>query len=162
VQLGRDDLQRALPLLLVLGSISGVEGALQLAGGAFGPPYFYRITHNGAAVGLFANRNYGAVFWACLFPMLAVVAPRQHAITRSVQNAMHLISIAIAVIMVRLIPVTGSRSGLVAAIIGILGGFEIYCNISWVRSKEARRQLFTLGWVLPVVIYLVFAPVDFS
>lgn len=162
VQLGRDDLQRALPLLLVLGSISGVVGVLQLAGGAFGPLYFYRITNNGAAVGLFANRNHAAVFLACLFPMLAVVASRRHAITRSFQNATHLISIAIAVIMVPLILVTGSRSGLVAAIIGIIGGFAMYSNNSWVRGKEARRQLFTLVWVLPVVICLVFATIYFS
>lgn len=161
-QLTRDDLQSTLPLIIGFGTISGILGVLQLAGGPSGPLYFYRITNNWAAVGLFANRNHAAVFLACLFPMLAVLASRRHATTRGMQYAPRLIMMAIAVIMVPLILVTGSRSGLITGIIGIIGGLAIYSSNSWVPGKEARCRLSILVWVLPALICLVFATIYFS
>jgi hypothetical protein len=62
LQLERNDLERTLPALIMMGALSGIIGVLQLAGSATGTLHFYEITKNGSAVGLFANRNHAAAF----------------------------------------------------------------------------------------------------
>ena len=128
VQLERDDLRLALPLIIILGGISGIVGVLQLAGGASGPLYLYDTTNNGSAVGLFANRNHAAVFLACLFPMLAIFAAGSHGTPREGRNTRQLAATAIVIVLVPLILVTGSRSGMLAAIIGLMGGVLLYIS----------------------------------
>lgn len=60
-------------LILAIGAVSSLVGLAQLMGAPDGPLYFYRITNEGMAVGLFANRNHHAVFLASLIPLLAFV-----------------------------------------------------------------------------------------
>ena len=57
--------------VLIIGMASGLLGLLQAIGSPTSPLYLYRITNNGMAVGLFANRNHQAIFLACLLPLLA-------------------------------------------------------------------------------------------
>ncbi len=118
VQLNRDDLFRLLPLTIALAALSGLLGLLQAIGDPQGPLYFYRITNNGSAVGLFANRNHAATLLAFMFPMLAVYAATAHGEAYALQMR-QLMAAAIAIVLVPLILVTGSRSGLVSAIIGL-------------------------------------------
>lgn len=117
-QLDRIDLYRLLPFLIMMIGISGILGFLQAIGEPKSALYFYRITNEGSAVGLFANRNHAATLLACLFPMLAVSA----SITKGRADEVRfrqLVSVAIAIALVPLILVTGSRSGLVTAAIGL-------------------------------------------
>lgn len=118
IQLNRDDLYRLLPVLIALGALSGLIGMLQVIGSPEGPLYFYRITNNGAAVGLFANRNHAATLLACLFPMLAVFAATTKGKIDE-QNRRRVFAFAIAIVLVPLILVTGSRSGLILALVGL-------------------------------------------
>jgi O-antigen ligase len=162
VQLGRDDLRLALPLIIALGGISGIVGVLQLAGGASGPLYLYNTTNNGSAVGLFANRNHAAVFLACLFPMLAIFASRSHGKSGSGRNMRQLAATAIAIILIPLILVTGSRSGMLAAIIGLMGGVLLYVSAGPThRGSKAGRPLVPI-FAVAVVACLVFATIYFS
>lgn len=164
VQLDRDDLGLALPLLIGLGTISGILGVLQLAGGTSGPLYFYHITNNGSAVGLFANRNHAAVLLACLLPMLAIFAARSHGTPRDGRSPRQLIATAIAIVLVPLILVTGSRSGMLAAIIGLIGGVLLYVTSSQTRrgSKTGTSLVPVLAVAVAVVACLVFATIYFS
>jgi O-antigen ligase len=133
VQLTRDDLFRLLPLLIALSGISGLLGLLQAIGDRPGAFYFYRITNNGSAVGLFANRNHAATLLACLFPMLAVFASTAQGTANGVRFR-QVFATAIAIVLVPLILVTGSRSGLVSAAIGIIGAGLLYRRPTDVRS----------------------------
>lgn len=141
VQLNRDDLFRLLPLVIALTACSGLLGLLQAIGDPQGGLYFYRITNNGSAVGLFANRNHAATLLTCLFPMLAVYAATARGEADAVRTR-QLLAAAIAIVLVPLILVTGSRSGLVGAIIGLCAAATLYrkpANVRSVRRGESSR-----------------------
>lgn len=141
IQLNRDDLFRLLPLVITLAALSGLLGLLQAIGDPQSSLYFYRITNNGSAVGLFANRNHAATLLACLFPMLAVYA----ATARGEADAMRmrqLLAAAIAIVLIPLILVTGSRSGLVSAVIGLIAAALLYrqpTNVQTMRRGKPDR-----------------------
>jgi hypothetical protein len=74
VQIGRERRFQILIVFISVGLASGLLGMLQVVSAPDGPLYFYDVTNNGSAVGLFSNRNHQAMWLACLFPMLAVFA----------------------------------------------------------------------------------------
>ena len=125
IQLKREDLFRLLSLVIALSTLSGLLGLLQVVGDPNSSLYFYRITNNGAAVGLFANRNHAATLLACLFPMLAVFAATARGEVDAVRMR-QMIAAAIAIVLVPLILVTGSRSGLVGAVLGLVAAAMLY------------------------------------
>lgn len=162
VQLSRDDMRRSLPLLISIGAISGILGILQVAGSASGPLYFYRLTNNGSAVGFFANRNHAAVFLACLFPMLALFAAKAQATRRSGRNAPQLIALAIAILLVPLILVTGSRTGMLTAVVGLVGGVVLYVSHTpHYRGAETARSVPPI-WLGLIFTALVIVTIYFS
>jgi O-antigen ligase len=148
VQLNRDDLFRLLPLLIALAVISGLLGLLQTIGDPQGSIYFYRITNNGSAVGLFANRNHAATLLACLLPMLAVYASKKSG-EANVARSRQFIAVAIALVLVPLILVTGSRSGLVCAVIGIGTAALLYQKPTDARS--VRSSILGRGKSFPIL-----------
>ena len=165
VQLNREDLFRLLPVLIALGAVSGLFGLFQLAGSSKGPLYLYRITNEGAAVGLFANRNHAASLLACLFPLLACFASTGV----TAPNKLHMraiVAIATAIILVPLILVTGSRSGLIVAVIGIAAAPFIYNKPVAgrpVRTGKSGFQFRPIPLLVGLtVIFLVFVSVLFS
>jgi O-antigen ligase len=135
-QLNRDDLYRLLPVLLSLGALSGFWGMLQIMGDPQGALYLYKPTNNGAAVGLFANRNHAAVLLACLFPMLAVYASLS-ATTIDQQRMRQFAAIAAGIVLVPLILVTGSRSGMLMSVPALAGAALLYR--APIAGKTARR-----------------------
>lgn len=140
VQLNQDEQSQLLPFIISLGLLSGMLGLLQIVGAREGPLYFYRISNNGSAVGLFANRNHQAVLLACLFPMLAVYAftgtgaPEQ----ARVRAAM---AIVVSLVLVPLLLVTGSRAGLVVGILGVLSIPLLYTRLEISSATKRRCQL---------------------
>lgn len=162
IQLTRDDLRLTVPLMIGIGAVSGVLGVIQLAGSATGALYFYRITNNGSAVGLFANRNHAAVFLASLFPLLAVFAARSPATKPSGRNTTQLVAVAISILLVPLILVTGSRSGMLSAMTGLIGGVLLYTsytssNIGSKKGVSVKALLAASG-----LLCLVLATIYFS
>lgn len=138
IQLNRDDLIRLLPLVIALTALSGLVGLLQAISDPQGSLYFYRITNNGSAVGLFANRNHAATLLACLFPMLAVYAATASGEAGAVRMR-QLLAAAIAIVLVPLILVTGSRSGLVSAVIGLAAAALLYRQPIDVRTVRRGK-----------------------
>jgi O-antigen ligase len=135
IQLTRDDLYRLLPIIIGLGAISGMFGLLQAIGDPEGSLYFYRTTNNGSAVGLFANRNHAAVLLACLFPMLAAFASVSNDAGNR-RNVRGLIAAAIAIVLVPLILVTGSRSGMLISFFGLVAAAALYHH----PEKPGKRR----------------------
>lgn len=141
LQLNRNDLFRVLPLLIAIAGLSGLFGISQTMGDPQGVLYFYLITHKGSAVGLFANRNHAATLLACLFPMLAVYASMARGKADGIRMG-HLIAATTAIVLVPLILVTGSRSGLIAGAIGLLAASVLYSpprNLAETRRGTTRR-----------------------
>ena len=62
---------RVVEVLLIVAATSAVLGLAQVFGPAGGPLYFYAVTNEASAVGLFANRNHHAIFLAATLPLLA-------------------------------------------------------------------------------------------
>lgn len=76
VQLEPGEHKKVLTLIIVLGLTSALLGMLQLLGDPSGPLYFYAVTGNGSAVGLFANRNHQALLLAALLALSALCVAR--------------------------------------------------------------------------------------
>lgn len=112
VQLDPRERFRLVPIVLFMGGLSALFGLLQILGDTSGPLYFYDVTNEGSAVGLFANRNHQALLLAMLFPMLALLA-------RGRRTPVRLMALLAGLVLVPLILITGSRAGLVAAAIAI-------------------------------------------
>lgn len=121
-QLSREQLNRLVPVILIIGLVSGLMGALQLMSPSDSPLYLYRITNSGQAVGLFSNRNHQAIFLALLIPLLAVFAgargPNERGAGRSAVR--HWTMLAGLVVLVPLILITGSRTGLIVGLVGLV------------------------------------------
>lgn len=162
IQSNQADLQRALLLIVGVGTISGIVGVLQLAGSPNGPLYFYRVTNNGSAVGLFANRNHAAVLLACIFPMLAVIAAKSPTNSHGAKQMSKAIAIAVAILLVPLILVTGSRSGMLAAVIGLSGSALLYSPNAYNYQRKEKGALFLPILAVTVILILVLTTIYFS
>lgn len=112
-------------VILLIGAVSGLLGLLQAIGSPTSPLYFYRITNNGMAVGLFANRNHQAIFLACLIPLisahLSLISGRNETV-----RLLKASSAAAAIFLIPLILVTGSRTGLLLTLLAIPLSLWIY------------------------------------
>lgn len=137
IQLSREELYRFLPTLIALGAASGLLGLLQVTGERQSSLYLYRITNEGSAVGLFANRNHAALFLACMFPMLALYASGKVSASKQHENRKW-VAAALTMVLIPLILVTGSRSGLLIGSLGILGAYEIHRK-SVSRSPNGKK-----------------------
>jgi O-antigen ligase len=140
VQLNRNDLFRLLYVIIGLGALSAITGALQVAGGESGGLYFYNITNKGAAVGLFANRNHAATLLASLLPMLSVFASNDDG-TVDQQRLRQMLAAGFAIILIPLIVITGSRSGLGLALLGVVAALLLYRKPTTARVvRRSGRQ----------------------
>lgn len=157
-----DDLRLSVPVIIGFGTVSGILGVLQLAGGVNSLFYLYDITNNGSAVGLFGNRNHAAVFLACVFPMLAVFSTTASTIPSRARRSLQLVAAAIAIFLVPLILVTGSRSGMLAAFIGLVGGMMIYYSRTSPEEKSITNKSLKPIVALAILLSLIFATIFFS
>lgn len=143
-QLTRSERRLLLPVLLMIALFSGFWGLLQVTGGSQSSLYLYDLTNNGAAVGLFANRNHQATLLACTFPMLAAYATIGDG-TADQLRAKGWAALAAAAFLVPLILVTGSRTGVVLSIVAIAFAAMIYRRPEpGVRSKRKIKSLWPM------------------
>jgi O-antigen ligase len=138
IQLLPEQRLNLIAVLLCIGGFSGLLGLLQAIGPVDGPLYFYRITSNGSAVGVFTNRNHQAIMLATMFPMLAAYASTG---IKSVEQSRRKlwVACAIGVALIPLILVTGSRAGLFVAILGLVFATLLYRKPS--LNQPAKRQV---------------------
>lgn len=125
IQLDREERFQLLPVFIGFGVLSGLMGAMQVIGAGGKLLYFYRITNEGLAVGLFANRNHAAIYLACLFPMLAVYAslPDEKAARLRLRT---MLAVVVSLVLIPLIIVTGSRTGLLVGVAGLVAAPFLY------------------------------------
>lgn len=130
---GQIGFERLAGFIVGIGWASALLSIFQLLGPSTGPLYLHRITNEGAAVGLFANRNHQAAFLACLLPLLAVMASMPRSSAQAL-TARKLVLLATAGLVVALLLIGGSRAGIVLAAIGLSWGFLLY------RPVETRDR----------------------
>ena len=136
---------RLICLIVALGALSALLGVLQIIGDPDSALYLYRVTNRGSVVGLFANRNHAAIMLATLFPVLAVFASwrSEHLERVRLRTA---VALAGGLFLIPLILVTGSRAGLVAAVIGLASVPLLY------RRPAVAGPDGNLGWRNPLWI----------
>ena len=138
VQLTRNELFGLLPLVIGLAAISGLVGLLQVTGDPKSSLYFYAITNNGSAVGLFANRNHSATLLALLFPMLTIFASSAND-QADANPVRRLLVPAFAIVLVPLILVTGSRSGLASSVVGLIAAAMLYRQPNDTHNRRGQK-----------------------
>lgn len=156
--LARLDEQRRknlLPWIIGLTGLSAVLALIQLGTGRGSLVYLYRVTHEGAAVGLFANRNHQAALLAMTFPLLRLWT-LQPVSSPNLQFVRNCAAAAIAMFLVPLILVTGSRAGLALGLAGMVltlllfrGTGELRLPARWQRWRRAIRLL---PWVALIAV----------
>jgi O-antigen ligase len=146
VQIRREDHFKLLQLFVVVGLISGFLGILQVVSAPDGPLFFYAVTNNGSAVGLFSNRNHAAVYLAAMFPMLTVFATSQ---LRSMEHYRFRLwmSVAAGTAIIPLIIVTGSRAGVLLGFLGLLSSAALYRKPSIVKPTKRKGSKFNAAYV---------------
>jgi hypothetical protein len=157
VQLDARQLAGLVPVVLSLGLCSVVVGALQILGDPQGPLYFYDITHNGLPVGLFANRNHQAVFLVTLLPMLFVWVKLGEFGRAGADRATHglrfwpVMGVG-AVLLLPLILITGSRSGLAIALLALAVLPFLALGLRSPASGDAAGRSRWALWLLPLAL----------
>lgn len=142
---------RLLPVVIVIGLVSGVLGLMQAIGPADSPLYLYRVVNEGGAVGLFANRNHQAVFLACLFPALATYAALP-ARNDAGSRIRFWLCVGAAVPLIPLIIVTGSRLGLLLGVIGLVLAPILFALATPRRTRAAGKRRFGWGHLAGILI----------
>lgn len=152
-QLEQRELKALVPIILAIALVSMMVAVLQISGGG---PYPYRITNADSGVGLFANRNHQAVFLAASFPLLALYAQRK---PRSDERDRLRIAAAAAmgIVLIPLVLVTGSRLGLVLAVIGLGAAAVIWRLDAPPTRASGRSRSSTLPLILASSAALVIA-----
>jgi O-antigen ligase len=137
------------PLLLIGIVISALLGLLQVSGGY---PYFYTITNADSAVGFFANRNHLALFIAIALPLVACWAAMPHA-DAAYRRMRFWIFLCVAAAVFPLLLITGSRAGLIIAVVGLLTMAGFKDPSAGTHSPRAYRRGWRI-WAIPVAVGL--------
>lgn len=136
VQLSSTGHRHILALLIMLASLSGLIGILQIGGANLN---FY--PEQSEAAGLFANRNHQVTLLAMIVPMsVACVSMASH--KNSLGPFSIFLGLAPALVIIPLILITGSRTGFFVALIGLAISFLIFP--SRVFSRGERGGIRTL------------------
>jgi hypothetical protein len=160
LRLTREQRFALIPVLILIGLVSGFIGLLQVIGSNDGPLYLYRITNNGSAVGLFANRNHQAVMLACLFPMLAIYASIG---LQTVEQSRFrgILSIGAGVFLVPLLLVTGSRAGLIVGLFGLMAAAALYRRPQFSRPAKRKVHRFNPNYIIAGVAVFAISALTF-
>jgi hypothetical protein len=143
--------------LLVLGIASMALALGQLSTGVGGPLRYYAITTPEGANGFFANRNHQATLLSLLLPI--TIAWGTSSLDRRRLARLGLAA-ALTVFTILMIPITGSRAGLLTGIIGLAGGILLARrNLEGTELRLSKRQRILLagGLATTVAILIVSA-----
>ena len=138
-------------LILIIGCLSALLGLLQILDPSQSALFPYRITNNGSAVGVFANRNHHAIFLICLLPIAASLTRKRLGRHQHGLQTNWLLLAAGAYCLVLTIA-TGSRAGLLIAVPGVILALWTAEPIFRTSGLQDIRHAGVRRWVLPVVI----------
>ncbi|MXO47503.1 hypothetical protein GRI69_04435 [Erythrobacter vulgaris] len=141
------------PVLLgfvAIGIVSALLGIMQLFADPRSGLFFYEITNNGSAVGLFANRNHHAVFLACC--LLVSLFLMQHSDERRFPWIKWSMAAAGAFLALAIIT-NASRAGIIALCMSLfLGALTLGIDrLKTRKTSAAARQ----GKFLPILLAVV-------
>ncbi|HEY0622362.1 O-antigen ligase family protein [Sphingomonas sp.] len=123
------------PMIVVgLACLSALLGIVQLSGGEGSFAYLYRFVGESLPTGLFANRNHQAVLLAASLPFAAVLFVDSPLFAS--RRAGFALSLVLALIVFVLFA-TGSRSGMVALLIGGLASILILSRSALFKGRAA-------------------------
>lgn len=149
IQLSDRDHFWLLVSLVGLGLLSAFVGILQAVGINL---ELYAIMSD-TPPGLFANRNHQATLLAMMFPMLALLAATgsQYGLDR---NAARIVAAALAILLVPLVLVTGSRTGLVVCAIALLVIWPMRLELLPANrgAKPHTARLVIAGAVVAIIV----------
>ena len=135
----RLSLRDILMLIAGLGIADAVLGMAQLATGETSPLYFYAVTNNGSAVGLFSNENHSAVFSAIVM-LAAARLGMDEAWTRELVWLRPFAGVAYALGVIAVIA-GGSRAGFVVGMGALaLSAIMAYRTVSDRAAKGATQR----------------------
>jgi O-antigen ligase len=149
------DRPKILIALIVLIGASAILGLAQLSGPPGGALYLYAITNESSAVGFFANRNHQALMLACLFPMIGAFAAMPGR-PGARQSWRPWTALGAMILLIPLVLATGSRSGVVLSLVGLL-----FAAILFRGGSHARRLRPALLWPLVGVVAVAMVGVTF-
>lgn len=146
--LSQQDRLRLVYVIVALGALSALFGLIQVVGI---PISLYPSPAPNA--GLFANRNHQGALLAAMLPMLMVCAHAGN-LVRFAPNLARLGSAALAVVLIPLIIITGSRAGMLIAVVAILSLPLLRIGLSQPQQQRRRRRMLPLilGGVLLVAL----------
>lgn len=158
IQLTKRELTSLSAAIVIFTLISGLLAVVQTIGSPEGPAYLYKVTNHGAAVGLFANRNHQAVLLAITLPCLALTT---HMFRRSHERRRFSdsVAMAIALLLIPLVLVTGSRAGLAIALIMGLLALPLISRHPIAKDRRAKRKfdpLILVGAIFASILVLLF------
>lgn len=131
-RLGPDDQSRMMFALVILACASALLGFWQSLSGSGSPAYLYRITNDGAMVGLFANRNHHAIFLSCV-TLIAAMLLRDE-LMRKRQRVSIRIGLILAIMLLTICTVLiGSRAGLVSIVVTFMASYAIIVS-TWLAK----------------------------
>lgn len=132
--------------IVAVALVSVALGAVQVAGDAGSPAYFYRITNFGQAVGFFSNANHQATLLLITIPFLAALLGRaldRRVVRREAQAQVLLIGAAFLIVAVGLL-ISGSLAGI---------GLGIPVAAASVMLVRLRTRTVPV-WAAPVLLVL--------
>lgn len=127
--------RRALAGVVILMALAScIVGLFQMINGSESAWYFYKT--DGSVSGLLANRNHQATLLAATLPLLRVWVLEG---ATAVQFRRSITASLLGLFMLGMILLTGSRSGLVQALIGVIAAYTI-APVSWRNLTSSRRR----------------------
>lgn len=149
--------RRIMILVLIMVLLAIAIGAVQVAGGYSRFLYLYQISSLDVPTGLYANRNHFATVLCCALPLLVLAAAPEGDSSRSGSFKLWLAGVVGAVGLLLLL-LSGSRSGLLLAVLAIASVPLIYRKGGRHEVSLRRRRLLTLGVVaLALMLMIAFA-----
>jgi len=123
-----EDYPKLLLAIVGVAALSAMLGFFQLLSGAGGAAYLYRITNSDAMVGLFANRNHNAVFFACATVIAAALLRSERMRSRRSPPLQIALIFAILTFTV-LTALIGSRAGLVVGVVAFTISYVMVISV---------------------------------
>lgn len=142
--------RKAIPLaIIVIAFGSAVFGIAQMTIDPFGLHIAYHLDHGGLPIGLFSNRNHQALLFAIAIPSIRVWLLMRHPAV-SFPGQVWLAG-AMAGFMFVMVLATGSRSGFLLALVGVVASYLIGPKQSRMAAKP-RATIATMVVGLAIVL----------
>lgn len=149
----RRHLNQVVALCVGIAIVSALLGLIQVVSSFNSPFYFYTVTNNGLAVGLFANRNHNAFLLATAVPMMGYIVGQAQLAGAKARVALSALIVFCVLILLGVV-LAGSRGGLILFALGV---FTIPLFVE--LPRKASGKLFRTGLLVAVAVVAILTAV---